>query len=132
MRLGAIYGHVWTSRHASPEEWEITKDEWGQGLGEFCNESIKFALDYLRQEKSGLPPTLPKFIEYCKLYNSASVNKVNQTNLPSPVGHRIDITESIAQHEKKMSEMHGKDWRDDVMARYMPRIYADYERRKQK
>jgi len=132
MRLDAIYGHIWTSRHASPEAWEITKDEWGQGLAGISTDSIKFALDYLRSEKSGLPPTLPKFIEYCKLFYASYDNKLDQSSLPSPVGHRIDMAECIAKYEKKMSEIQGHNWRDDVMARYMPRTYAEYEKRKKK
>ncbi len=65
LRLEAIYGYSWTSRHTDLDAWEITKDEWGIGLANINHSEIRKTLDELRTNGDQFPPTLPMFIKMC-------------------------------------------------------------------
>lgn len=65
IRLGNIYGHLWTSKHKSLDGWKTEKDEWFGGLlGVTVGSTLK-ALDRLRLSPSEFPPNLPKFRGLC-------------------------------------------------------------------
>lgn len=80
LRISAMFGHSWSSRHTSNEAWEVTKDEWASGLAGIKIENIKKALDQLRSENIEFPPSLPSFISRCKSFEKKFFNQEIKEN----------------------------------------------------
>lgn len=67
IRFTSIYGHAWSSLHKEGGLIDVFKKEWADALGDFDKSIIKEALLYCRT-RNRLPPNLPEFIEYCRLF----------------------------------------------------------------
>jgi hypothetical protein len=63
--MSSIYGHLWNSRHSTAAQWEITKQEWAQGLAGLSAEQIMHGLEVCRTELNGYGrdniPTIAEF-----------------------------------------------------------------------
>lgn len=66
IRFSAIYGQLWNSIYKTESFIALAKEEWRESLEKFDNKTLGRALNYCRQKESW-PPTLPKFIEICKV-----------------------------------------------------------------
>lgn len=60
-----MYGQVWRSQFKSDEFLAFVKGEWQEGLSDYPDNTIDIAIELCRKNKE-LPPTLPKFIEFCR------------------------------------------------------------------
>jgi len=69
-RLSSMYGHIWNSQFINHESLEVTKTEWGRALGRFNVDAIHNAILHCLNNKK-MPPTLPEFVEFCRIGNSA-------------------------------------------------------------
>jgi hypothetical protein len=69
VRMSAIYGHLWTSRHGNEETWQVARREWAQALAGLDAKQIDHGIVQCRSSYK-MPPTLPEFIELCHQYTS--------------------------------------------------------------
>lgn len=64
LKFAAYYGSQFLSKWAGIDI-DMVKSEWADGLEQFKVETIKRALDYVR-DNNEFPPSLPEFIKICR------------------------------------------------------------------
>ena len=95
IRLGFMYGNLWTDRWRDAP-MDMVKAEWGKALSRFDLPTIKLALDWC-SENQKFPPTLPEFMDACRQQRTRPEHKPMQ-NVP-----RLSVDSSIAR--EKIAEL---------------------------
>lgn len=67
LNFAAMYGHVWRGQFKSDEFLAFAKKEWQEGLAMYSDNILDLARKLCRKTRE-MPPTLPKFIEFCNYY----------------------------------------------------------------
>ena len=86
VRMGNNYGQLFTSRFQdSPALIEAAKAEWAIDLNQFSLETIGVALNKMKEQYINYPPTLPQFIQICKMADANYITSPSTyVELPSP------------------------------------------------
>ncbi len=64
-KLAAVYGHIWSSRHKSAQEWESALSTWLDALKDFDYPTIRDALTDALGKYVDYPPTLAQLVKLC-------------------------------------------------------------------
>lgn len=102
MRFAAIYGHIWKSLYKNTEFLNLTKKEWKEALSNFEDKIIEEAICYCREMRE-YPPTLPQFIDHCKVFERSKV----KTFVPEYVLEKKPLTpEQIEAQKERMKTIY--------------------------
>jgi hypothetical protein len=116
VKLGAIYGHLWKSRCASLQEWEVSKNEWSEKLADLEVFEIIYALDKCAREVP-MPPTLPQFLELARPKGSRTNHDAYKDFKPALMQpqnkelarHSLEQIKNILKYGNSRGEVDGKN-----------------------
>jgi len=84
-----MFGSSWASQYPTEHLVALAKKEWASGLSDVELPQIKLAFDRIKRSGSSFPPSLPKFLSYCKAdadwEHRGQAYKLHQRALPKPV-----------------------------------------------
>lgn len=81
LRFQTLYGNRLTTMWGDAEP-EAVKEAWAQALNEFTGPDLKAALETVKRECLDYPPTLPRFVSFCR--DAQRVRQQNTPKLPGP------------------------------------------------
>tara|TARA_R110000868_G_scaffold390154_2_gene659716 strand:- start:830 stop:1195 length:366 start_codon:yes stop_codon:yes gene_type:complete len=104
-RLTGIYGlQKMAGMWGPPEGHAVVHETWQLGLAGVAPESIGGALDHFMRSGSGWPPTLPEFVEACRLAAVARESSKTVLTLPAP-GESFTDHETAQENIRKVQDM---------------------------
>lgn len=93
VRMSAIYGYLWTSRHGTEDTWQVARREWSQALAGLTPEQLDHGIVQCRTHHK-MPPTLPEFSGLCRQHTSSEAK---------------DDAQREAQYREKIEEQKTKN-----------------------
>lgn len=104
VRLGSIYGHLWSSRFRSEQILKATKAEWAMDLYGLHVNDIARGLEEMKRAYPDHPPTLPQFKALCSPV-AAPYHRRNEEALALPAPRNAEVAQ---KHLADMRRMLGR------------------------
>lgn len=92
VRLGVIYGHLFSSQFKTPEAFDAAVTEWSDSIGHYTFAKLTRAINRCKEEYKK-PPSLPEFMELFKYTQEQALN----------AGHLDDNTPKL-EHTSKYKD----------------------------
>ncbi len=99
---------------------EAVKDAWGHQLGRFAPETIRVALQYVIDSGREWPPTLPEFVEQCRLSSLGRAQHAPANALPRPDVPREVVDENLRRIDASVRSVKPKpdrEWAQRILTR---------------
>lgn len=105
VRLGSMYGHIFTSRWPTADLYDAAMAEWSIALGKFDADTLSAALRSCL-DRYPKPPTLPEFYQLCRdqTASCAAHREYKQPKLTAPLCSEEKAKENLV----RIKEMIGK------------------------
>lgn len=102
------------------DQHDAVKEAWAEQLGRFQPESIRLALQGLIDSGREWPPTLPEFVEQCRLCALGRVAHARAEMLPAPKRDPEVMQDRLREIEgmtKSAKPKPGREWAQRIIAR---------------
>lgn len=72
LKFAALYGNTWRNTYKNPDFLAFTKNQWREALVGYEEKVLTQALNICREHHK-FPPSVPEFIESCKVISRKNV-----------------------------------------------------------
>ena len=116
-RLAAAYGSHKVATMWADADPEIVRETWAAALSRFSEQSIRAALGDLIASGEDWPPTLPRFVEMCRIASLRRAQSRPAAALPAPQASREMVGRAMTAVSTAAQAKPGRAWADVILAR---------------